>query len=55
MTYFTKGYERRLPVLDQLLREEADKKAEEYAVIINDGAKRKLPRCFRHQVLVKRA
>ena len=39
VTYSTKGYERKLPVLDQLLREEADKKVEEYAVILNDGAK----------------
>ena len=37
VTYSTKGYERKLPVLDQLLREEADKKSEEYAAIINDG------------------
>ena len=37
VTCSIKGYERKLPVLDQLLREEADKKSEEYAAIINDG------------------
>ena len=37
--YSTKGYEHRLPALDQVLRDEASKKAEEYAATFNDETK----------------
>ena len=39
VTYSTKGYEHKLSALDELLRQEADKKAGEWAAIMNDETK----------------
>ena len=39
VTDLMKGYEHKLLALDELLRQEADKKAEEWAAIMNDETK----------------